>query len=62
MDGGYIRQGKVKTEGEMNIFDHAVRSYQEFMLRVLKIAQKDLLLPLGKHISLALLDNPLSRD
>ena len=62
VDGGYIRQGKVKTEGEMNIFDHAVRSYQEFMLRVLKIAQKDLLLPLGKHISLALLDNPLSRD
>ena len=51
VDGGYIRQGKVKTEEEMNIFDHAYKRYQEFMLRVLRVVQTDFLLPMGKEVN-----------
>ena len=49
VDGGYIRQGKVKTEEEMNFFDRSYKSYQEFMIRVLTIVRDDFLLPLGMH-------------
>merc|ERR1711871_1348084 len=41
-----MRQGKVKTEEEMNFFDHAYRSYQAFMIRVITVVRDDFLLPL----------------